>query len=581
MNLLGRLGVPSLKPVSIFLRLGANYSFSWWVILLFALPSFATNLVYDSERLGGTLMQWLPVAITTYGASILFFSIAKFLKAFTSPKAGIVYTFGTFVLMGWVRGLVAYFTALNLGLWKVSDLMFRLVSPPIFTLICMTVCAAVVTTISLQQEALEALAKERSALKSAIVNFRRIHEGLRAELMGRVNGIIEPAISELRKKLDEASLKHQLEPALKVLQVTVDEVIRPLSHEIANQELSVALDTTGPIRVVRSGLLPARVRIDFLPAWAAVLSIPTEMARQALSRNVVDAMIVAAAVGFTLFVSLKILEGFFGGRDYSPISAFVVFVGSYFLAGFAAPLFWTRTPWHLHVGERTTFLLIVTITGIVLYVLEIANCYRRQSIRDLEIVNEDMALLTSQLRQQVWLERKRVAMVLHGSVQGALYSAAIRLGRDSEPTAEAVASVHKDISKALGKLSRIKAENFEFQDVLEDITSLWEDCIDFKISLDSAALGTLNRNHDSAECAIEVLREAINNSVKHGGAETVKIDITKDDRGLIRLSVENDGKPVPEDSVEGFGSSLMDDLTHRWHLQNFGSGVRLEAEIVA
>jgi signal transduction histidine kinase len=581
MTLLGRLELPSLKPVGTFLRLGADYSFSWWVILLFALPSYSTNLFYDSERLGGSFVEWIPVALIAYGASVIAFVIAKFIKFVWAPKAGIVYALGIYLLIGWVRGLVSYFMALYLGLGAESDLLFRLVSPPVFTLICMSVSAAVVTTISLQQEALEQLAKERSVLKSAITNFRRMHEGLQSELMGRVNGIITPAISELRAKLDEATRKHELDPALKVLQVTVDDVIRPLSHEIANEELSLALDTTGPIRVVRTGLLPARIRIDLLPAWGAILSVAAEMAPQAVTRNAVDAMMVATLVGFTLFVSLKVLEGFFGGREYSPVPAFFAFVGSYFVAGLAAPLYWMRTPWHLHVTERLTFVLIVTIIGIALFVVEMANSYRRQSIRDLELVNEDMALLTSQLRQQVWLDRKRVAMVLHGSVQGALYSAAIRLSRDSQPTPEAVASVQKDITDALGQLAGAKTEEFDFEDVLDNITALWEDSIDFKIHLEPGALSTLNRNHDSAECAIEVLREAINNSVKHGAAESVKIDIAQDDRGLIRLSVENDGKPLPKDSEQGYGSSLLDELTHRWRLQNFGGGVQLQAEIVA
>ena len=580
MTLLGRLELPSLKPVGNFLRLGADYSFSWWVILLFAFPSYSSNLFYDSERLGGSMVEWIPVALVTYAVTVIAFIVAKFIKFVWAPRAGITYALGVYLLIGWVRGLTAYYVALDQGLGNVHDLLFRLVSPPIFTVVCMSVAAAIVTTISLQQEALQNLAKERSMLKSAINNFRVMHEKLQAELLGRVNGIVNPAIDDLKKKLNEAAQEHELDPALKVLQVTVDDIVRPLSHSIANEEVALALDTTGPIRVVRGGLLPGKIKIDLLPAWGAILSLAAEMAPQAVGRNIFDATMVATLVGFTLFVSLKVLEGFFGGREYGPVPAFFAFVGSYFVAGVAAPLYWMRTPWHLQPTERLTFALIVSIIGIAMFVVDIANAYRRESIRELEHVNEDMALVTSQLRQQVWLDRKRVAMVLHGSVQGALYSAAIRLSREASPSAEAVASVQKDITDALSELAGAKSEDFDFEDVLDNITALWEDSIDFKIHLDPAALTTLNRNHDSAECAIEVLREAINNSVKHGHAEMVEIQIDRSSRGLISLTVVNDGRPIPDDSEQGYGSSLLDELTHRWSLRNFEEGVRLQAEIV-
>jgi signal transduction histidine kinase len=580
MTLLGRLDLPSLKPVGNFLRLGADYSFSWWVILLFAFPSYSSNLFYDAERLGGTMVDWIPVALITYAVSVIAFIIAKFIKFVWAPKAGITYALGIYMIIGWVRGLTAYYIALDQGLGNVHDLLFRLVSPPIFTLVCMSVAAAVVTTISLQQEALENLAKERSMLKSAINNFRVMHERLQAELLGRVNGIVNPAIEDLKKKLLQAAQQHELDPALKVLQITVDDIVRPLSHQIANEEVSLALDTTGPIKVVRGGLLPSKINIDLLPAWGAILSLAAEMAPQGVTRNIFDATMVATLVGFTLFVSLKVLEGFFGGREYGPVPAFLAFVGSYFVAGVAAPLYWMRTPWHLHATERLTFALIVAIIGIALFVVEIANAYRRESIRELEHVNEDMALVTSQLRQQVWLDRKRVAMVLHGSVQGALYSAAIRLSKEADPSPQAIASVQQDITEALSKLAGAQSEDFDFEDVLDNITALWEDSIDFKIQLDPDALTTLNRNHDSAECAIEVLREAINNSIKHGKAETVEIAIAPATRGLVSLTVVNDGQPIPDDSEQGYGSSLLDELTHKWSLRNAPGGVRLHAEIV-
>jgi hypothetical protein len=168
--------VKGFRPVSEFTRLGADYGYSWWVILLFAFPSYATNLFYDPQRLGGTVAEWIPVALITYAATVVLFVFFKFIKFVYAKASGIIFIMGSYLIIGWVRGLVAYFIALDQGLGTQNDIYFRLVSPPIFTFVSMTVCAAVVTTVSLQQEALSELAKERTMLKGAISNFRTMHE---------------------------------------------------------------------------------------------------------------------------------------------------------------------------------------------------------------------------------------------------------------------------------------------------------------------------------------------------------------------------------------------------------------------
>jgi signal transduction histidine kinase len=216
----------------------------------------------------------------------------------------------------------------------------------------------------------------------------------------------------------------------------------------------------------------------------------------------------------------------------------------------------------------------------VMFVVHLANSYRQQSIADLQSVNADMALLTSQLRQQVWLDHRRVAQVLHGSVQGALYAAAIRLGRESVPTPETIESVQKDISDALAEVSRAKSEDFVFEEVLNSIIDLWQDSINFELALDQKAIHKLNENTDAAECMLEVLREAVNNSVKHGGARNVSVEIAPKSRGLLSLVVINDGKPLEPEKIKGYGSNVLDELTHEWSIANTHRGVQLSALVV-
>jgi signal transduction histidine kinase len=174
-----------------------------------------------------------------------------------------------------------------------------------------------------------------------------------------------------------------------------------------------------------------------------------------------------------------------------------------------------------------------------------------------------------------------VAQVLHGSVQGALYAAAIRLGRESNPSPKLIEEVQQEIIQAMKEVSGPKSLEFEFEDVLDSIIALWEDAIDFEIRLDPAALSKLNANRDASECALEVIREAVNNSVKHGKAERVAIDIVPTEKGLISLEVTNDGEKIADEQTKGYGSSLLDELTHTWKLMNRNDAVVLTAMVVA
>jgi len=173
-----------------------------------------------------------------------------------------------------------------------------------------------------------------------------------------------------------------------------------------------------------------------------------------------------------------------------------------------------------------------------------------------------------------------VAQVLHGSVQGALYAAAIRLSRETAPTPAIIESVQKDISDALAEVSRAKSEEFVFEDVLNSIIDLWQDSINFDLALDQNAIRKLNENADAAECMLEVLREAVNNSVKHGGARNVSVQIAPKTRGLLSLVVTNDGAPVDTQKSKGYGSNVLDELTHEWSLANTKNGVQLSALVV-
>jgi two-component sensor histidine kinase len=570
-------------------RVGADYSFKWPVILLFLIPSLITNLGYDPQRTGGNWISWLPIAAATYLVSFLVFSLAKIIKEEFYPRAGLLYTLVWYLLIGFARGITAYWIALNLGLARATDFYFRLISPPIFTATTMSLMAAIVTTGALQRQVSRRLGLENKALRSAIDEFPQLHEQSRNELLERVRTIVQPAVDDIRSKLIEAKVTFDSQRLLNTLRLATDEIIRPLSHEVGTSQVQLKLPTARDEKVRQTRFLGQKLRADLAVAWGVLLTLTVELAPEAVVRRILNATVVAALLAISFSVSLWLLNRLVRRiRASAPVVLLVVLV-SYAIAALVAPLPWQSTRWHLHPDERVVFLLIALSVGLAVGIVEISLAVRRTNLQALSETNEKMARLLSQLRRQVWIDRRRVATVLHGPIQGALQSAAIRIANTENLNSELIDQIERDIEQAMGHLANYAPTDVSFEDVLDEVMAVWEDVVDFKLSLSPDVLLALAASPDASEAVVEVVREGITNAMKHAEPETIWISLFAAGANNVRVEIRNDGaaeSSLPqkqsgsEDSSTNFGSKLLSQLAHRWSL-NINRGVAvLTAEIV-
>ncbi|MFM7030295.1 MAG: hypothetical protein ACKOWK_04425 [Micrococcales bacterium] len=562
-------------------RVQPEHTFSKWVVILFLVPSIGSNIVLDPVRLGGTWLEWLPVALATYGVTLLAFGFARFAKARWTPQSGLVYALGVYLLIGWLRGLTAYFLALYLGIGTRQDLLFRLISPPIFAFIGLTVFAALVTTVVEQREALTAVRQERARLENAIQNFKSQHDRMRQELLERVSATIDPAIAELRAMLGRPQNEQNTIELLASMQVTADTIIRPLSHELATADsMHLELDTTGASSALGNVARMKRYQPELMAGWGALLSIALQLPALAVNYDILDATMSVFLLGFSLFINLKVLEGYTAHFRLSPVGGALVVIGGYVVAGITAPLFWGKTRWSLHGTDQISFTLIVLGIGIAMYVIGLANASRASYIAESASLNERMLQLVSQLRQQVWLDRRKVATVLHGPVQGALQSGAIRMAR-SGPSSQLAEQIREDMQEALDQLQGSRDDHYDFEEVLDSIIALWEDVVDFRINIDDEVRAKLAANPGAADTAIELVREAINNAMKHSSPTEISISLKALQQNVYRIRVWNNGCNLAESPAKGYGSQLFEELCLDWRLANDGEGVALEARVVS
>jgi signal transduction histidine kinase len=213
-----------------------------------------------------------------------------------------------------------------------------------------------------------------------------------------------------------------------------------------------------------------------------------------------------------------------------------------------------------------------------IYLMAIAQNQADISQAQLRGIVEELRLLNSQLRQQVWLDQKMLATELHGSVQATLHATALQLSKIDNPTISDLEKVRDSVDKALSRLGHTAyLEGESFGQVLTDIAEVWsENCrIDYHIQPQAQA--ALEAEQSLARSTIEVLREAITNAIKHGKAKNIKVTITMGSQ-LLDLVVDNDGRELVS-GPQGLGTSVIAELTHSHSLYKTKDGVRFTAAI--
>ena len=215
------------------------------------------------------------------------------------------------------------------------------------------------------------------------------------------------------------------------------------------------------------------------------------------------------------------------------------------------------------------------------FVAQFAQLQRKSTTENLVAVNLQLQILNASLRQELWLNRRRTALVLHGPVQAALFASAMKLSQETQPTPELVAEVEHDIAQALEKLnnpSNLEGENIS--DLLNQIVEIWSDAAEISIEIPEELESAITKAPLTSEALIEISREFITNAIKHGKASRVSLKVSRLDEARIAIEVIDDGQGLPPGAKPGFGSKLLSELSLVWRQTREGDTTRSYAEIV-
>ena len=559
-------------------QIGSRYALSNQVMLFFLIPAYGTGLIFESLRLETNLLERFLVATAGYLTTVAVLLAARSLLVGKEVKSRPAFVLGAFLLAGFARGVVILGLDVLTGQHDAGQELFRLLGGPIFTFVTLTVAAVLASNYQRHRESLTALADERYRLQIRSAGIRAKVQIQREELLGKIRSLLDPAIAKIQANLTGRSSTE----AIDSLRSTVDEVVRPLSLEVA--EASDELEAESGKAVIREKApMPSRIMLGefIVPLWAALILSIILVPVAFLVEDGQNSLIILVSTFLLLFVGLGIFQLLTIKLPTHPYLAAII-VPSFSAISLIPMYFATELmQWNVAVSQVHALLLFGVCVGGTTFAAQFAQLQRKATTEKLVGVNLQLEILNAALRQELWLNRRRTASVLHGPVQAALFASAMKLSQEQKPTPELVAEVEKDIAAAIEKLnnpSNLEGQNI--YDLLNQIVEIWSDAAEITIDIPEQLEAAITRQPLASEALIEISQEFITNAIKHGKASKVLLTVSRLDDLRIAIKVVDDGQGLPPGAKPGFGSKLLSELSLVWSQTREGQTTLSYAEIV-
>jgi signal transduction histidine kinase len=551
------------------------------VFALFAVPAIVLLVVGNVQYFVAAPVRWIFISAVGYAVTI---AVMMIFRATVLPEHGRgskpLVTSLAFISAGAARGAIVHYLGVFLEVLPEDELLFRLISGPLFVYGAMSSLAIIESSRLRHEKTLSALVAEKAELDELRGGIRERIRIQKAELLQQVQTVLNPAMEQIRNELANVN------PAISSMKLrsVVENVVRPLSHNIGTS--TTAIDLGIRAATAKSNLSTnSKYKIDRISVGGVLVPelVMFATASIAISAHILyfpGSVVYASALTLAIIYGYTKLIKVVFDRIWLPItftsltvitlaitSALVVNIGMQALG--------------LNIGSTQLTQLAISETFIYMLIMTMQVIRTRRKALENEMIKviADLGILNSQLRQEVWLNRRKIAAVLHGSVQGALYAGAIRLAKSDEPSPQEIEQVQSDIVAAINKLEVVDGSE-RLVDVLDQIKDVWDGAVELELpKLDAKTIEVLEGNLVAGACVAEVIRESVSNAVKHGQAKRIRVELDLKPHNLVEVRVSNDGQPVSKEAKAGYGSSILDEVAYEWNLESVGSQTVLTARV--
>jgi signal transduction histidine kinase len=181
---------------------------------------------------------------------------------------------------------------------------------------------------------------------------------------------------------------------------------------------------------------------------------------------------------------------------------------------------------------------------------------------DLGRVEEEITNINTGLQDDLAAEKRRVALLLHGPVQGRLAAVAMLLrlevtsARPGEASVDTRERCQLILDHVVADLTAVVDGSFDdglpLPDRLTQLAERWQGIAAVSLTSDRRAFDAVAGDAGLRTWIFEIVEEGINNAVTHGRATRIDVQIGVQD-GLIEVSVRDDGVGIGAEVEPGLG----------------------------
>ena len=562
---------PRFRITKAFQQIFSPFAVSTETLVSAFVPIVLSNLVLDFGREKGNFATWLLISLCGYLAMLV---VPVAVRLFLSNKRLPAVTYALiFLAAGTLRGITIYAVGREAGVIGPQEWGYRLLGSPMFVFVTLSLVTVLVSNSVRATQELETLETSRLLLEKRLSSMRGEISRLNAEVAGRVSGLISPVIQQLMQNLKGAK-SAEIGKEVQALRSTVDDIVRPLSLDIAQSsgELSDTEVARAKVSLRQDFSFSEKIQPSkmLLPFWSSVL-ITLVSTPAALVFYLQEAVLALAIFAVVTYVVLELVSLVLRSVSVSTVAALAIQVVAFSISGITSSvtIAMANLPSGSYpVGRIVTLSIII---GVGVFIGQLRQTQRVITQIAAREVNAQLELLNSQARRELWLNRRRIATVLHGPVQAALYASAMRLAQAARPTKKLIQTVNADLESALEVLKFDSLEAPDLKSVLAQIGEVWSGNCEIYLGVSKNVYQITKKNALLSEAVVEVLREGISNAIKHGQATEIDVE-AKVSGKLIELSIVNNGKAPVNKAGNGFGSKLYDELTLAWQLSETADG---------
>jgi signal transduction histidine kinase len=407
----------------------------------------------------------------------------------------------------------------------------------------------------------------------------------RKMVLDQVQQVILPAIEKIQKDFSNEDDNQKISQELRQF---IDNEVRPLSHallEDISEDTYVPVDPNADATNPRSLLAVISQRVPVaglfaLPLFAlgsVVFVLPGYWAIYGPRIAFLPAVFALLSTWLVWFLAGKLV-----GKRELP---FIWQIPAAVLAALVASAVFAEVNILMGQSASLGFTLLQTLNvGVISLLSALFSSLQAVRWAKLQIVansNLSTEVLIARLRQDLWLNRRRLAKLIHGSAQARLQVAILMLQKSDASAGDRLEAA-KTIEAIVRELLDTSSPQMRLGETFADLQRLWQGVCDVSIEIDQELLVLIESDSSASGSLDEFVREAVTNAVKHSKAKQVRVQIVREKEESVSVIVKN---PLPEGEVKlasnsaGMGSQIYSAVTVSWSLTTNESDVILHGVV--